>query len=150
MKKSIFGLFIAALCFSCGISSTRGQAQDKAAREQLDDRTHEVNKMAKKEAADLVLKRISTETGVPLEQVQAMDKKHGNVGAGGLLLACVLANETKKAPEDFLKQKVSGKSWAAIARDNSVAFEKLTLRLERLEKAIGNDQESKKKERKSK
>ena len=148
MKKSIFSFMVATLVFSSGFGVALGQ--DKAAREQLETRTHEVNQTAKKQGMDLSLQRISTETGVPLEQVQAMHKKHSDVGAGGLMIACVLANETKKAPEEFLKKNAGGKSWAALAKENNVSVNKLNERLSRLENAIGTEKIKSGKSKKSK
>jgi hypothetical protein len=135
MKKSIVIMAMAALMSGFGVNVVRGQAA--VTREQLDDRTHEVNDTAKRAGMDVTLRRISTETGVPLEQVQAMHKKYSDTGGGGLLVACVMANETKKTPEEFLKRHASGKSWTAIARDNNVSLDRLNERLNRLDNAIG-------------
>lgn len=145
--KYLLNLSVISLFLVSGITTTFGQ---KAAREQLDNHTQEVNKAAKKQGMELSLQRVATETGVPLDQVQAMHKKYSDTGAGGLLIACVLANETKKAPEDFLKRHASDKSWAAIARDNNVSFDKLNERLTRLENAIGTGNEKKNRKHKAK
>jgi len=48
------------------------------------------------------------------------------------MLACVIADETKKSPDHYLQSRLSGKSWGAIAHDNKVPVEKLTDRLDHL------------------
>jgi hypothetical protein len=53
---------------------------------------------------------VATETGVPIERVRAMHKNHPKVQAAGILVACVLADETKKTPDSVLKQHDAGKT----------------------------------------
>ncbi len=150
MRKSLTSLLAAALFVGSSLSSAL--AQDKASRERLDDRVHEVNRSAKSQGMPLTLRRISTETGVPLERVESMHKRYSDTGPAGLMIACVLANDTKKEPEEFLKRRASGKSWTAIAKENNVSLEKLNARLDRLDNAIGEDnsKESKDSKRKNK
>jgi hypothetical protein len=139
MKKSLYSLLMAGAVFGVGANSVF--AADNPARDELENHVREVNRSGKSEGTDVTLKRISTETGVPLEQVKSMNKRYA-VGPGGLMIACVLANETKKEPEQFLKQHANGKSWAALARANDVALDKLSSRLDRLNTAIGHDDSS--------
>jgi len=83
------------------------------------------------------LHAISVETGVPQDQVQTLQQNHAAAGAGGILIASVMADETKQAPETFLQSHSGGKSWETIASDNKVSLEKLDMRLNRLQKALG-------------
>jgi hypothetical protein len=84
------------------------------------------------------LNAISVETGVPQDQVQTLQKNHADAGAGGVLIASVLADETKQAPETFLQTHASGKSWDTIASDNKVSQDKIDLRLNHVQNAIGS------------
>jgi hypothetical protein len=85
------------------------------------------------------LQRISTETGVPLERVREQHKQHPDIGVAGLMLANVMASDTKKRPENFLNQRASGKKWLKIAKEQNVPVERLNERLDRLNRAIKGD-----------
>jgi hypothetical protein len=135
MKRILLGLVTASLV--AGSQFSPALAQNKAAKEVLDDRVEEVNRSSRQRGEDVSLKRIATETGVSLEEVKSLHKKHDNVGIAGLMIACVLSNETRKEPGTFLKQRANGKSWSALARENNVPLEKLNSRLDRLDAAIG-------------
>ena len=116
-------------------------AADQDDVEEFEKRVKQLNALAEKPGMDNVaLKRISTETGVPLENVRAQHKRHPNIGAGGLMVGNVLSNETGKSTEQFLKQRADGKKWLQMARDNKVPVEKLNERLERLDRAIKGQQ----------
>lgn len=105
--------------------------------EHFEKRTAQLNSIGGKPATvDMALQRISTETGVPIESVRAQHKRHPDIGVAGLMLANVLANDTKKAPEYFLTQRANGKKWLAMARANKVPVERLNERLDRLSQAI--------------
>jgi len=105
--------------------------------DEFENRAKKINSMADKNSnIDVALQRISTETGVPVENVRSQHKRYPETGTAGLLIANVLANETKKAPSEFLNQHAKGKKWLAIARDNKVSVDKLNERLDRLEKAL--------------
>ena len=58
------------------------------------------------------------------------------MGGAALLLANVMAAETKKSPESFLKERSSGKEWVEIAQENKIPTDKLNVRLDRIERAI--------------
>jgi len=112
-------------------------AADKQELDQLENRVKQLNAVgAKPEMQDIAFQRISTETGVPVETVRKQHQRHPNVGVAGLMIANVLANETKKTPEQFLSQKEAGKKWLPIAKENNVTVAKLNERLDRLAKAI--------------
>ena len=112
-------------------------AADDQDVDEFERRVSRINAAADKPGKmNIALQRISTETGVPLENVRGQHKRYTNMGAAGIMIANVLANETKKAPNDFLKARTDGKKWLAQARDNKVSVEKLNDRLERLQKAM--------------
>ena len=138
MRKSIMSVLIGAVVFGLGLTVL--PAQDKQQRERLNERIDEVNKVGRKAGMQLAIQRVSTETGVPLEQIQAIHKRHPNVGPAGILIACVLADETKKPAEDFARAASGGKGWAAQAREHKVPLEKLDARLDRLERALTKEQ----------
>ena len=112
-------------------------ANSKDAKGVLNDRVKEINKLAdRQDSMALAIKTTSIETGVPQDRVENMHKHHRDMGPAGLLLANVMAAETKKDPEFFMKQKSNGKSWNEIARENNVPTEKLTVRLDNMERAL--------------
>ena len=135
MRKAICGAMIANLVLVLGAGALRGQ--DKAGLDRLGQRATELNQTAKKQGMmKVALQRVSNETGVPLTEVEAMHKHYPDAGPAGVMLACVLADETKKAPEHFLAKRKGGEGWEAMARANKVSIEKLNERMVRLEKAI--------------
>lgn len=134
MRKYIINILIGVLSVGLNLGTL---AAEKVGSQQLENHARRVNKQADKPGMmQVALERISTETGVPLDRVQAMHKDHPDAGAAGVLMANVMAAETKKSPEDFLKKHLSGKSWAEIARDNNVPADKLDVRLNHLETAL--------------
>jgi hypothetical protein len=140
MRKTLFGAMIASLMLGSGAGALRGQ--DKAELDQLGQRAAEVNQSAKKSGMmQVALQRVATETGVPLTEVEAMHKHYPDAGPAGVLLACVLADETKKTPEHFLAKRKGGEGWAAMARANKVSIEKLNERMARLERAVSPEAE---------
>jgi len=112
-------------------------AADKKNLNEFDKRVNDVNAIASKPAnMDMAFQRISTETGMPVDRLKQLHQKHPDIGLGGLFVANVLADETKKGPDTFLSQKASGRKWVNIAKENNVSVDKLNDRLERLEKAL--------------
>jgi hypothetical protein len=137
MKKTfIYVITATALVFGLGRSSVR--AADKQA-DSLSDRIHAVNDAAKKSGnMKPALHSISVETGVPESQVEAMHKKYSDTGVGGVLISCVLADETKKTPEYFMDKHKEGKGWSDLAREHHVAIDKLNTRLDHVEAALSH------------
>jgi hypothetical protein len=145
-NKALFSIAIAALVAAAGVGTSL--AQDKDNRDELANKVEAVNNAAKKPGMmSVALQRISTQTGVPLEQVQALHKKHPDVRAGGLLVACVLAAETKKSADQFMNRR-DDKGWAAIARENNVSIDKLTLRLDNVARELQSGSTGKAEKRK--
>jgi hypothetical protein len=141
MRRSMLSVWLAAIVLGLGVPSLPAQE----GRERLQQQMRDVNDAANKPGRmKIAMERISTETGVPLEQVRAMHKRQPGAGASGILIACVLAAETKKSPERFLDRHVEGKSWADIAHDNNVKLAKLNVRLDNVERALARDGEKRK------
>jgi hypothetical protein len=112
-------------------------AADKQELDHFENRVQQLNSLAEKPGKiDVALKGISNETGVPLEKVQNQNKRHPQMGIAGLMIANVLADDTKKAPEQFLSERESGKKWVTIARENKVSVDKLNERLDRLARVL--------------
>ncbi len=134
MRKSVFSLIIGALLLVLGTPAAVAAEQDKS----FDDHVRQINQSTSQSPQKMqaALNTISVETGVPLEKVKAQHKRHPETGAAGLLLANVLAAETKKAPETFLQAHSGGKAWLDLARENKVPVEKLTVRVENLWRAL--------------
>src|SRR3979409_2364218 len=112
MKTSILGFLMTGLILSLGVGSSR--AEHKATRD-LEERSHEVNAAARKSGMRMAFERISTETGVPLGRVEDMHRRFPDLGASGVFVAGVMADETGKPPERFLERRASGSTWTAIA-----------------------------------
>ena len=79
---------------------------------------------------------ISVQTGVPRAQLRTLRQNYPTVEPSAVLIASVLADETKKAPESFLKQHIAGQNWVQIARNNKVNLEKIDERLQRIQQAL--------------
>jgi hypothetical protein len=136
MKNLTFCIAIAAgILFNTGLNPA--MAADKSATDSLQTKMEQLNTAtSSSEKMDTALQRIATETGVPIERVRAMHKNHPNTHAAGILAACVLADETKKSPDTFLKQHDAGKDWSSIAEANNVSVDKLSARMERLQQSL--------------
>jgi len=134
MKRLVIALNTLVVAFGLTVPAF---AADKNDQDAYEKRVKDVNAMAERPGMmKTTLQRISTETGVPVEKVQNQHKRHPKVGPGGLLVANVLADETKKGPESFLQEREPGKKWLQIDKENNVSVDKLNERLDRLEKAL--------------
>jgi hypothetical protein len=135
MKRSISVLAMTCLLFAGAVGSARA---DTAAHERLDSRVKDFDARTKK--SDVLMRdslhAVSVETGVPEDRVIAMHQKHPNAGPAHLLLACVMADKTHRAPEYYLDDKMNGKSWVKIAQADGVSLNELDSRLARLEKHV--------------
>jgi hypothetical protein len=136
MKRLLFNLtLITSLVLGPGLLSV------KAENKELEAQVHDVNQAANKSGKmSMALDRISTETGIPRDQVQSLHKRYDDVGPGGLMVVGVIADETKKSPQDLLEKHKNGKSWTALARDNNVPVERLNERLDRFQRALAEGQ----------
>jgi len=136
MRKLIYSLMVATV--SLGLTAGMARGDDRTAKDELESRAHTLNDLADKRGGmKEAIHDVSVETGVPVDRLQKMRDEHPDAGAAGLLIACVLADNTKKPAEQFLSRHVSGKGWAAIARDNNVPLDKIDNRLSNLERELG-------------
>ena len=129
-----------ALNVLLGLGTGLGRAADTGDSQQINhfnQQMQKINKQAKDpKVLQLTMEQIATETGVPVDQVRSQHRTYPDEGAASLLVANVLAAETKKSPNSFLKERSSGKRWVDIAQENKVPMEKFIVRLDRIEKAI--------------
>lgn len=133
MKKLMYTLLVATVSF--GLTATLARGQGRAGeKEELDNRAQAVNDLASRRGGTKdALHNISVETGVPLDRVQRMHDEHPNAGAAGVMIACVLADNTKGSPNHYLDQNKNGMSWASIAHENNVPLSKINVKLYNLE-----------------
>lgn len=133
MRRCMFSILVAAVSLGITVGIARGQT----ARDELESRAQHVNSLADKRGGMKdAIHDVSVETGVPMDQLQQMHQRHPDAGPAGLMIASVLADNTKKSPEQFLNRHVNGKGWAAIARDNNVPLDKINGRLDKLERDL--------------
>src|SRR2546422_166988 len=135
MTKTMFTILTAGvLTFGAG-----AYAADQNTKDAFERKAANVNEVARRaDKLPVALHAISVETGVPEDRLREMHKKNPDAGPAGILIASVMADETKQPPEKFLRSHVEGKSWEAIAHDNHVTLKKVNDRLDHLEKAVSN------------
>ena len=135
MIKTMFSVLTAGLVLGLGTGAAR--AQDKATKDNFERKAHAVNAAAKQtDSANSALRAISVETGVPLEKVQGMYKDHPKAGPAGILVACVLADETKLAPEKFLEGESDVKSWETLISHHNVPLQKVSDRFDHVQREM--------------
>ena len=136
MRKLMYSLLVATV--SLGLTAGIARAQNRGSqRDELESRAQTVNALADKRGGmKEAVHDVSVETGVPMEKVQKMHDEHPNAGAAGIMIACVIADNAKGAPESYLSRHVNGKGWGAIARDNNVPLDKINARLDKLERDL--------------
>jgi len=140
MKNVILTLVVASMMMTLA-GTSRADDRNRATKEDLDDRIHSLNETAKKNHAEnAAMHGISVETGVPMEKLRAIVERR-KVSPAGLMVACVIADNTKEDPE-YVVRKASSKTWAALVREYGVPYDKVERRLARLETYIrsGGDQ----------
>ncbi len=135
MKKLMYTLMVGAV--SLGMTAGTVRAQERA-KDELETRAQTVNQLADRHGGIKdAIRDVSVETGVPEGQLQKMHDSHPDAGAAGLLIACVMADNTKGSPEKYLTQHVNGRGWASIARDNNVPLDKINVKLDNLQHELG-------------
>jgi predicted alpha-1,6-mannanase (GH76 family) len=138
MRKTIFSVLAAGLVVTWGANVS---AADKAAQGAFDRKAAQVNETAKRPAMiNTAIHGVSVETGVPEDRLQEMHRKNPDAGPAGILIASVMADETKQPPEKFLQSHMKGKTWEAIIRDNHVPVSKINDRLDHLERFLANSE----------
>jgi hypothetical protein len=137
-QKGIRATLWVAVGILFALTARFASAADEPEKDELERRARIINHAAEKESVfKTALHHVSIETGVPEKDVEAQHRRYPGVGLAGILLANVLAAETKKEPTEFIQQRKAGKGWAAQARAHKVPVDHLTQRLENLDKAIG-------------
>ncbi len=132
--RATLSLVVATLLSLAGHTAI---AADDSSHDELEKRIRAVNSEAEKEGNfKRALHHVAIETGVPESKVEAQHQRNPDMGLSGIMLANVMAAETKKEPSEFIKERKSGKKWAAIAKANNVSTDKLTRRLDNLDRAI--------------
>jgi hypothetical protein len=136
MRRLMYSLMVATVSLGLTAGLARGQSRG-AQKDELDARAQTVNALADKHGGmKEAVHSVSVETGVPMDQLQRMRDKHPDAGAAGIMIACVLADNAKGAPESYLNRHVNGKGWAAIARDSNVPLDKINARLDKLQRDL--------------
>jgi hypothetical protein len=79
---------------------------------------------------------ISKETGVPVATIQKQHREHEAMGSAGLLMANLIAAQTKKPAANYLRQREAGKSWPEIAAEHKVSLDSADASLNRVEAAM--------------
>lgn len=139
MKKLMYTLLAATISFGLTANVARGQERARE-RGELDNRAQTVNDLASRRGGTRdALHDVSVETGVTIDRVQRMHNDHPNAGAAGIMIACVLADNTKSSPNQFLDQHKNGQSWASIARQNNVPLDKINAKLDNLEHELNKN-----------
>ena len=136
MKRCITTLLAATMSLGLSLSIAHGQPRGSE-RDELNSRVQTVNSLADRRGGMRdAIHDVSVETGVPEEQLHRMHDNHPNAGPAGLMVASVLADETKERPERFLNARENGRGWASIARENGVPLEKINQKLDNLEREL--------------
>ena len=130
MKHHAIKILAATVVLSLLTSAGRAQENQRDEFERKVDLVNE--KGRKKDMLPVALKTVSIETGVPLDRVETMYRRHPKPGPAGILTACVLAAETKVEPEQFLENRTKGKGWVAQAREHNVPVSKINDRLDHM------------------
>src|SRR4051794_679370 len=108
----LISLLTAAFVLAWGSGAALAQNKSTAKSPGFEQKATAVNQAARKSGKmDTALRDISVETGLPQDQVQALHNKHPNAGAGAILLAAVIANQTKQPAETILQTHLQGKTW---------------------------------------
>jgi hypothetical protein len=135
MKKQ---LFTACTVIGMALVFNQAAAQSASAPEnQLHQLQNQINEGTKTtQQWETAMHTISVQTGVPRDQLRTFRQNYPTVEPSAVLISCVLADETKKAPEGFLKQHIAGQTWVQIARTNKVPLNKIDERLQRIQQAL--------------
>jgi hypothetical protein len=137
MRKQIFTILTAIGMGFALNTATAAQAPGNSSANQLQNLEKQVNQLTRGTNQWLTaMHTISVQTGVPWAHLRALRQRHPNAEPAGILIASVLADETKKTPEQFLKAHLDGQTWPAIAQNNNVPLDKLTARLQKIQQAL--------------
>ena len=128
MKKF---LCTALLLLTCG--STIAFADDVI---ELDRSAHYINSYGTPiDREPIVLQRISTETGVPIEVLRTQ-RTSSRLGYGELLIANSLASSSGRSVDEIFAKRASGEGWGRIAQDYGQKLGPIVSRAHHAEKAF--------------
>ena len=135
MRKQLFtALIVMAMALVLSSVSARAASAPENQLHQLQKQINEGTKTTQQ--WETAMHTISVQTGVPRDQLRTLRQNYPTVEPAAVLIASVLADETKKAPEAFLKQHIAGQTWVQIAQNNKVPLDKIVARLERIQQAL--------------
>jgi len=133
MKKWLLTLLVASVSLGFTAEFARGQG----GRNNLDFRAQRINSMAFQGGSRRqALRVVSNETGISVGRLQNMDAQNPAAGPAGLMIASVLANNTRNSPEQFVNRHANGRSWMQMAANNNVSIYRINARLDRLESSL--------------
>ena len=152
-KLSLLNLFTVGLLLAAGNNAALAQNQNKNTRKsditrksdaqdtRFEHKVNAINEAAKKKGQmDNVLGDICNNVNLNLEQVRALHRSHPNAGAGAILVAAVIGDQTKQPAEKFLESHLKGNTWDTIIARNNVSTDKLDQKLDKVQSAIDNSQ----------
>ena len=135
MTKQIFtALTVVGMALAWNPAPARAASAPENQLHQLQQQINDGTKTTQQ--WETAMHTISVQTGVPRDQLRTLRQNYPTVEPSAVLISGVLADETKKAPEAFLKQHIAGQTWVQIAKNNKVPLEKIDERLQRIQQAL--------------
>src|SRR5678809_191719 len=96
---------LTALAFAMATAIGTSRADDLSRRDAHRDIDHAANSVSKEirrmKAQDDANHVISVETGVPTSKIHRMHDHWSDAGAGGMMIACSVADYTRQDPENY-------------------------------------------------
>lgn len=130
-SKLTFAITVAALAIA-GATAV-GDDYKGANRRDIDDSVHAIDKdIRRNHSQNDALHVISVETGVPQGKLQEILDHRPNAGLASVMMACTIADYTKRDPNYYLDQH-RNVSWQRLLADAGVPPEKVNHHLTRLE-----------------
>jgi len=135
MTKQIFTA-LAVIGITVALNSTPAQGAS-ASETQLHQLQKQINEGTQTtQQWETAMHTVSVQTGVPRDQLRTLRQKYPTVEPAAVLISCVLADQTKKAPEEYLKQHIAGQTWVQIAANNKVPLDRIDERLQKIQQAL--------------
>jgi hypothetical protein len=129
---------LAALAFAIATAIGTSRADDVIRRNShrdLDRTASTISKEARSMRNERdALHAVSVETGIPTPKGQEMLDRWESAGVGGVMIACTLADYSKRDPNYYMERRFHDhQSWDRIVADSGVPFEKVDRKLARLD-----------------
>ena len=102
---------------------------------ELDRSAGYINSYGTPDREPMVLQRISTETGVPIEVLRTQ-RTSSRLGYGELLIANSLASSSGHSIDEIFAKRASGEGWGRIAQDYGQKLGPIVSRAHHAEKAF--------------